>query len=91
MARSKILSAVAALAYFGLVPPSGAMEYTITDLGTLPGGSYSLGLGINNSGQVSGYTTFTSGSSTGSVWNGTTPTTLGVLPRCHRHSQYRNQ
>jgi hypothetical protein len=70
VSRSKRL--LAALAYFGLVVPSGAIEYTITDLGTLPGGSYSAGLSINNSGQVVGYSNF-SGSGLQAVpteWNG---------------------
>ena len=40
---------------------SPQVRYTVTDLGTLPGGSYSIGNGINNSGQVVGYSSITSG------------------------------
>ena len=77
VSRSKMLLAVAVLAYFGFVLPSSAVEYTITDLGTLPGSSYSLGQGINNSGQVTGYSQFSSTSSA-IVWNGSASTVLGI-------------
>ena len=72
----------AALAYFGLVLPSGAIEYTVTDLGTLPGGSYSAGLSINNSGQVVGFSNFSGSGNQAipTVWNGSIPTALGALP-----------
>jgi len=33
---------------------SGQIQYTVTDLGTLPDGNYSLALGINDRGQVVG-------------------------------------
>jgi probable HAF family extracellular repeat protein len=40
---------------FALVPLAGAQVYRTTDLGTLPGGSYSYATGLNNLGQVSGF------------------------------------
>ena len=33
----------------------GQVQYTVTDLGTFPGGTYSHATGINDSGQVVGY------------------------------------
>jgi probable HAF family extracellular repeat protein len=42
-------------AAFVLVPLAGAQVYSVTDLGTLPGGSYSYATGLNNLGQVSGF------------------------------------
>jgi probable HAF family extracellular repeat protein len=52
---------------------------TPTNLGTL-GGSDSIARGINNSGQVAGYS-YTSGNTAAhaTIWNGTTPTDLGTL------------
>ena len=52
---------------------------TPTDLGTL-GGSYSWAMGINDSGQVVGWSN-TSGNAAEhtTIWNGTTPTDLGTL------------
>lgn len=72
--------------YSNTANPSGQYQATIwngttpTALGSLPNTFGSLGLGINNSGQVAGYTSFASGSiSTATIWNGTTPTALGTL------------
>jgi probable HAF family extracellular repeat protein len=50
---------------------------TPTDLGTLVGGSYSVATGINNSGQVVGWS-YTLGNTHphAIIWNGTTPTDL---------------
>jgi uncharacterized membrane protein len=45
----------------------------------LPGGTWSIAAGINNQGQVEGYTTV-NGGAVATVWNGTTPTALGMLP-----------
>ena len=59
---------------------------TGTDLGTLPGGapsaSHSYALGINNAGQVVGWSTTNTGEHA-TIWNGTTPTDLGTLPGGH--------
>lgn len=35
--------------------PATAQTYTVTDLGTFPGGNYSTALGINQSGQITGW------------------------------------
>jgi hypothetical protein len=55
-----------------------------TYLGTLAGGSYAGALGIDNSGEVVGYSEFeplpTGGNFYATIWNGTTPTMLGLLP-----------
>ncbi|GAB4181608.1 MAG: hypothetical protein Fur006_16800 [Coleofasciculaceae cyanobacterium] len=59
--------------------PPNFFPYAITNLGTLPGDSYSYASGINNQGQVVG----TSGSNTGSrafLYSGGTMTNLGTLP-----------
>jgi probable HAF family extracellular repeat protein len=40
---------------FILVPLAGAQSYSVTDLGTLPGGDFSISQGINDRGQVTGY------------------------------------
>lgn len=51
---------------------------TVTNLGTLPGGTTSVGLGINNSGQVVGYSN-TSGAERGFIYSGGVMTPLGSL------------
>ena len=53
-------------------------------IGTLMGGTYAGARGINNSGVVVGYREFeplpTGANFYATVWNGTTPTMLGLLP-----------
>jgi probable HAF family extracellular repeat protein len=39
------------------VEPANAQIYTVTDLGTIPGQAFSIAQGINQSGQVTGYST----------------------------------
>ncbi len=41
--------------FLAIVPVATAQTYTITDLGTLPGGDASYATGLNNSGQVVGW------------------------------------
>ena len=59
-------------------------RYTITDLGTLPGGTYSYAYGMNSAGWVTGgaaTSTQTGGvSQTAVLWNGKHITDLGTLP-----------
>jgi len=77
--KTKILGAVTAFVYFAAVSPGFSVEYSIIDLGTLPGAPDSYGFGINNSGQVTG-SSYVNNIATATVWNGTTPTPLGMLP-----------
>jgi len=61
---------------------AGAQTYTATDLGTLPGGSYSSATGINNSGQVVGHAEVST-STFGQhpfLYSGGTMIDLGTLP-----------
>ena len=54
---------------------------TPTPLNFLPGGTSSLGLGINNSGVVAGFTSLNNSLiSLGTIWTGTAPTALNNLP-----------
>ncbi|HLZ99331.1 MAG TPA: hypothetical protein VKP66_15465 [Steroidobacteraceae bacterium] len=57
---------------------ANSQSYTFTDLGTL-GGSESIANGINNGGQVVGWSYDTNGVETATLWNGTTPTALTTL------------
>lgn len=56
------------------------VSYTLTDLGTLPGGSYSSATSINNNGQVVGGSTTTSGQEHAFLYSNGTMYDLGVLP-----------
>ena len=51
---------------FSSSPP--ATTYTVTDLGTLPGGSSSFGHGINAAGHVTGYATVANGDTHPFLW-----------------------
>src|SRR5436309_2282490 len=44
--------------------------YSVTDLGVLPGGTYSSATGLSSSGRVTGYGDTTSNQSAAFVWNG---------------------
>ncbi|HEY9831564.1 MAG TPA: filamentous hemagglutinin N-terminal domain-containing protein, partial [Stenomitos sp.] len=55
-------------------------SYSITNLGTLPGGSYSIAYSINNSGQVVGYSVNSNGTGRAFLYSGGTITDLGSLP-----------
>ncbi len=58
------------------LPDTTASGYKFTDLGAPGGGGYSsVAMGINNSGQVAGFT-LTSDVVHAIIWNGTTPTDL---------------
>ncbi len=56
-----------------------AQTYTITDLGTLPGGNGSGARGINAAGQITGYSSFTNGGSDVFLYAGGKMTNLGNL------------
>jgi probable HAF family extracellular repeat protein len=55
-----------------------AVRYSVTDLGTL-GGAYSVGSGINATGQVTGNSTTESGNSHAFLYDGSTMHDLGTL------------
>ncbi len=67
----------------GAQPASGRQaadgQYSITDLGTLPGGYESIAYGINNRGQVVGYSTTASGEYHAFLWEDGEMTDLGTL------------
>ena len=52
----------------------------MTGLDTLPGGSFSIAQGINNRGQVVGYSDTTTGVQHAFLWQNGTMTDLGTLP-----------
>jgi probable HAF family extracellular repeat protein len=59
----------------GCPPPP---KYRMTDLGTV-GGDFSFALGINDAGQVSGYSTNVTNESRAFLWDGATMQDLGTL------------
>ena len=77
--KGKYFLAVLIYGIFVWSATAGAAEYTVTDLGTLPGGSASAAYSINNSGQVVGYST-TSGNNHAFLYSGGTMNDLGTLP-----------
>ena len=56
------------------------VNYALTDLGTLPGGTISLAEGINNNGQVVGSSSTTDGNQHAFLYSNGTMHDLGVLP-----------
>jgi len=58
----------------------GPRQLSITDLGTLPGGTFSIAYGINNHGQVVGYSDTASGEGHAFLWQKGEMTDLGTLP-----------
>lgn len=61
--------------------PARADTFTVTDLGTL-GGAATYAYGINNSGQVTGYSDTPSGVQNAFLYSGGSMTDLGTLPPC---------
>lgn len=61
MKRNHLIAAAATL-FLGVAAPANAATYVLTDLGDLPGGGdQSSAYGINDAGQVVGYSTATTG------------------------------
>jgi probable HAF family extracellular repeat protein len=63
-----------------LAPLAAAQKYSITDLGTFPGGTISEGQAINECGVVAGYARFSNFNSDGFLWKGHGLDDLGALP-----------
>jgi probable HAF family extracellular repeat protein len=61
-----------------LIYSAHALQYTITDLGTL-GGTSSYALGMNSAGHIVGYSTTSSGDTRAFFWDGISMTNLGTL------------
>ena len=80
MKRFSLVVAFAILLSFVGRDARGTMQYTVTDLGTLPGGLASFGGGINDSGQVVGGCITSSGSSVAFLYSDGAMTDLGTLP-----------
>jgi probable HAF family extracellular repeat protein len=78
-----MLIPAALLGLIGLAGPATAQvvsSYTLTDLGTLAGGTNSMAFGINNLNQVVGFSEIAGGAHRATAWIGGVPTNLGVLP-----------
>ncbi len=81
-ASRKVVTVLTVLACFGLVDSRAAFgqEYTVIDLGTLPGGSASQGRAINDSSQVVGICdSATLGEMRAFLWENNTMQNLGTL------------
>ena len=72
---------------------TGAQEqhqsYTVTDLGTLPGDSYSTATAINGSGQVVGYSYIDEGYQHAFLYENGQMVDLGTLPASHSYPYSR--
>jgi probable HAF family extracellular repeat protein len=76
LARTAVLGAL--LVPFGTA--SAASQYTITDLGVLPGGSASVATAINANGQIAGFSDVSGGDSHAFLYSAGTLSDLGTLP-----------
>lgn len=73
----RFLAAIAACVIVGFA--CGQVTYSLTDLGTLPGGGNSFSWGLNASGQVAGYAYFADGSYHAFLYSGGLMSDLGTL------------
>jgi probable HAF family extracellular repeat protein len=98
--KSRILACITAMTLFAAlaVPVRLAAQeqnqdlprYTVTDLGTLPGGTYSLAGGLSNSGWVEGYSYLSDDTATHAVlWRKGRMTDLGTLGGPNSDAGYR--
>lgn len=77
--RSRPLQGLCIALLISISTSANALSYTYLDLGTL-GGSVSGATGINNSGQIVGYSSLAGDVGVRAVvWNGSIPTELGAL------------
>jgi probable HAF family extracellular repeat protein len=65
LATAGILLALVSLSFL----PAAAQSYTVTDLGTLPGGKFSSALAINDLGVVAGFSSIPSGNDHAFIWS----------------------
>jgi probable HAF family extracellular repeat protein len=77
MRKSLFVLGVATLLLFA-VENAGAVPYVVTDMGTLGTGTASYAYGVNNSGQVVGYSTITTGVYHAFVYSGGTLTDISA-------------
>lgn len=76
---SPFLSILCCLLTLAALPAFAAPRYSVTDLGTLPGGKYVYVTGINNKGQVVGWVKSAHIRTRGFLWTGTMHD-LGTIP-----------
>ena len=69
----------------------GPVQYTVTDLGTLPGGTQSCAYGINNSGQVVGSAETSGGADHAFLYSGGSMQDLGTLGGTNSARQWHQQ
>jgi probable HAF family extracellular repeat protein len=67
---NKIKGAAIIATVLSLLPFAFSQSYSITDLGTLPGGTYSTGLAVNDHGTVAGYSSLSNGVEHAVIWAG---------------------
>ena len=75
-----IVLSVLCLAFSGVRVVSAKVSYTVTDLGTLPGGAYGGASCISNSGYVAGAGNSANSSNHAFLYSNGTMTDLGTLP-----------
>ena len=87
-----VVAVIAGACLIAVVPPVAAVT-TVTDLGTLPGGTESMADAINPAGQMTGWSSTSTGDLHGAVWtptgSGSSPTLRTAMPREGSGANYR--